>query len=80
MSFDEVDFRGTNKGIFIVFIGELASVTGRPASATVKVDTGTRYLEWDREDLDRMVARVPAMMPAINRLLVRDMAEKIVRS
>lgn len=62
------------------FIGELAFVTGRPATATVKVSPGARYMVWECETLERLVERHPAMLPALNRLLVRDMAEKISRS
>lgn len=62
------------------FMGEIAYVAGRPASATVKLSKGARYVAWDRERLRCLTERKPAMFQAIQSLLVRDMAEKIARS
>ena len=62
------------------FIGEVAFLLHQPASATVTVSAGARYVTWDRAALCREQLRAPSLAVALSAALNRDMAAKVARS
>ena len=62
------------------FIGEVAFLLPRPASATVTVAAGARYLVWDNAALRRQQLRAPSLAIALSAALNKDMAVKVARS
>ncbi len=62
------------------FIGEVAFLRGSPASATVAIAPGTRYLEWSTSSLRRHLDRHNALRMALNRTLSDDLALKVARA
>ncbi len=64
----------------LTFIGEVAFLLSRPASATVRVGPGARYVSWDSVSLRRLLVRVPALRIAFDGALNRDMALKVARA
>ena len=62
------------------FIGEIAFLRGTPASASVALEAGTRYMEWPVERLHRHLDRHHALRLAFNRMLSDDLALKLARS
>ncbi len=63
-----------------IFIGEVAWLLHCPATATVELGTGSRYIEWDRNDLKTLFARERELKIAFEASLNRDLAAKIGRS
>lgn len=63
-----------------IFIGEVAWLLQCPATATVELGTGSRYVEWDREHLATLFARERELKIAFEASLNRDLAAKIGRS
>jgi hypothetical protein len=62
------------------FIGEVAFLLSRPASATVTVAPGARYVAWERASLRRLLMRAPSLRFALDTVLNRDMAAKVARA
>jgi hypothetical protein len=62
------------------FIGEVAFLLKRPASATVTLSAGTRYIAWEIGALRRLMLRAPSLAVALAAALNRDMAEKVARA
>jgi hypothetical protein len=62
------------------FIGELAFLRGTPASATVEIAAGTRYIVWPSDRLNRCFAKRPELRVAVLHLISQDMALKVARS
>lgn len=63
-----------------VFIGEVAFLLSRPASATVTLTPGTRYLHWQSAQLRSLWLRSPSLRVAFSEALNRDMAAKVQNS
>lgn len=63
-----------------VFLGEVAYLTGAPASATVRLSEGTRYIAWRHDALQRMIDERRDMQLAVVALLNLDMARKVAAS
>ena len=63
-----------------IFIGEVAFLLGRPASATVIVGPGARYVVWETGHLRRLLLRAPSLSIALSSALNRDMATKVARA
>lgn len=61
------------------FIGEVAFLTDRPASATVILGPGARYVSWEMGKLRRLLLRAPSLRIGLGAALNRDMAEKVAR-
>ncbi len=59
------------------FVGEMAFVSGNPASATVVVEQPTRAFVFDIERLRRLVEVDELVAAAIHRVVGRDLAEKL---
>jgi CRP-like cAMP-binding protein len=60
-----------------VFIGEITFLLNTPASATVKVKSGARYVEWSREALSTLLNRYPALKTTLDARLSIDLATKV---
>jgi len=63
-----------------VFIGEVAFLTGQPASATVRVARGARLVEWDTETLKRRIQRNARLRLALEARIAEDLAGKVARA
>ncbi|MCO6467004.1 MAG: cyclic nucleotide-binding domain-containing protein [Bradyrhizobiaceae bacterium] len=61
------------------FVGEMAFVSGNPATATVKTITDTRYLMWRFVDLKRLVTKHPGISTALQSVFNRNLIEKLSR-
>jgi hypothetical protein len=59
------------------FIGEVAWLLKCPATATVELAAGTRYVAWSASDLDVVFDRNEPLKTAFEKLLNRDLARKI---
>ena len=62
------------------FIGEVAYLHDQPASATVTVSAGARYLQWEVAVLERRLDSRSALRTALMRLLSLDTAQKVAGS
>jgi hypothetical protein len=62
------------------FIGEVAFLLKRPASATVTLTEGARYIVWEIGALRRLMLGAPSLAVALAAALNRDMAEKVARA
>jgi hypothetical protein len=62
------------------FIGEVAFLLSRPASATVTVESGARYVTWESAALRRLLERTPSLTVSLGAALNKDMAEKVARA
>ena len=62
------------------FIGELAYLRKRPATATVKVSADSHYISWSHEDLELLFRRNDDLRTAMQLLMGRDVAEKMANS
>jgi CRP-like cAMP-binding protein len=63
-----------------VFIGEIAWLLGTPATATVQVSPGMRYVEWDTAHLRTLLTRSPDLRISFEGMLNRDLAGKLGKS
>lgn len=59
------------------FVGEMSFVTGEMTSADVRAASPTRYLSWQKEPLDRYLAKNQDIASLLQGALGRDMANKI---
>jgi Popeye protein conserved region len=63
-----------------LFIGEVAFLKDRPASATVRVKPGALFMSWRHTDLWKAQDKNMSLATAIGAMLNADMAEKVARS
>lgn len=63
-----------------LFIGELAYMRKRPATATVTVSGEARYISWSHEDLEALFKRNDDLRTAMTLLMGRDVAEKMAKT
>lgn len=61
------------------FIGELAYLRKKPATATVSVGPGAVVVSWVHADLEKATAKDEGLSNALGILLSNDMAEKVAR-
>jgi CRP-like cAMP-binding protein len=59
------------------FVGEMAFVTGKPASATVIVEQPTRAFVFEMAKLRKLVDTDESVAMAIHRVVGRDLASKL---
>ncbi|MEM8554939.1 MAG: cyclic nucleotide-binding domain-containing protein [Pseudomonadota bacterium] len=59
------------------FIGELAFLSGAPATASVSVTKGSEVIAWDRTKLHRRMERSPEISNAVLALFNRDLVGKL---
>jgi hypothetical protein len=63
-----------------LFIGEIAYLLQKPATATVKVKPGTVYVAWSRAALAKAFEKQEGLKHSLSNLLSADLAEKVARS
>jgi CRP-like cAMP-binding protein len=63
-----------------LFIGELAFLRKRPATATVSAGEGAHYISWAHEELKKLLDKDPDLNNVLQQILGRDMAEKMANS
>jgi hypothetical protein len=59
------------------FVGEMAFVSGNPASASVVIEQPTRAFVFDIKDLRKLVENDDLVAVAIHRVIGRDLAQKL---
>lgn len=62
------------------FIGEIAFLLDRPATATVTLERGCYYFVWTSEDLKQAMAAKPALGSALTAAMNRNLAMKVAKS
>lgn len=62
------------------FVGEVAFISGTPASATVHLEEGARAVCWSHADLTRLFRRKPSLRVALLAHLNEDLARKVAAS
>ncbi len=63
-----------------LFIGELAFLRKRPATATVSAGEGAHYISWTHADLQKLLDKDIDLNSALRQILGLDMAEKMANS
>lgn len=63
-----------------IFIGELAFLRDKPATATVHVAPGALYVSWPRAALNAALAKDEALRNALGALINTDLAEKVANA
>lgn len=63
-----------------IFIGEVAFLMNTPASATVFLQAGAKYIEWPADALHRVIDRTPSLGISMERLFNRELARKVAHS
>jgi len=61
----------------LAFLGEIGFLRKTPASATVTIEAGARYVEWSASALMALQLRRPLIKIALDGLLASDMAAKM---
>ena len=59
-------------------VGEMSFIGSRPASATVRAVTPTRYIAWLQPALRALLARNPAMSSAMSSVFSVELAKKLL--
>lgn len=59
------------------FVAEIGFLLGTPATATVTLAPGGRYVEWDRARLEGLLHQRPVIRQALERAMNRDLAQKV---
>jgi len=60
------------------FAGEMSFLTGAPTTAAVEVVEPARFVSWATADLERFLAKHPPLRGALQIVLGRDLAAKLV--
>jgi hypothetical protein len=59
------------------FIGEVAFLLARPATATVTLEAGAVYFAWEAEALHRLLRGSPALNTALSAIMNKKLAHKV---
>ncbi|MEP7173788.1 MAG: cyclic nucleotide-binding domain-containing protein [Aestuariivirga sp.] len=62
------------------FIGEIAFLLARPATATVTLEPGCHYCVWDSKTLHAVLNSNPALRTALSAAMNRKLAEKVAQA
>jgi hypothetical protein len=62
-----------------VFIGELAYLRKKPATATVRVKPGAVFVSWAHASLEQVTKKDDGLAAVLGTLLSNDLAEKVAR-
>jgi CRP-like cAMP-binding protein len=62
------------------FIGEIAFLLARPATATVTLEPGCHYCVWDSKALHAVLNSNPALRTALSAAMNRKLAEKVAQA
>jgi len=63
-----------------MFIGEIAYLLGSPASATVTISEGSRYVRWSTNDLRNLAKQNESIGISLEAAFNRDLAMKVAAS
>lgn len=63
-----------------IFIGEIAFMTGAPASATIYISAGSEIIEWDSALLRKASKRKDKLRLALDARLAQDLAGKVANA
>lgn len=63
-----------------IFIGEVAFLTQKPATATVIAEPGAEYLEWDCATLRKLMKKRPKFRVALSAQFNSDLVRKVASS
>ncbi len=63
-----------------IFIGEVAFLLNTPASATVFLAPGAKYIEWPAEPLRKLLERTPSLENTMEQLFNQMLARKVAQS
>jgi len=61
------------------FVGEMAFVSGNPASATVQTVVPSRYLMWNFNDLKHLLKKYPELTSALQGVFTSNLVDKLLR-
>lgn len=76
-----INKKGINRSIPApMFIGEIAYLLNQPASASVTLEAGSRYVRWPVDDLRALVAKNEGLGAALDAAFNRDLAAKVAAS
>lgn len=62
------------------FIGEIAFLLGRPATATVTLEAGCSFFVWDSETLRAILRAKPALNTSLVAAMNRNLANKVAKA
>lgn len=62
------------------FIGEIAFLLQRPATATVKLEKGSVYFVWETSALRKLLEAKPALRTALTAAMNRNLANKVAKA
>jgi hypothetical protein len=62
------------------FAGEMSFLTGERTTAAVEVLEPVRFVSWATEDLERLLVKKPPLRTALQLILGRDLAAKVVNA
>ncbi len=62
------------------FVGEIAFLLARPATATVTLETGCHYCVWESKTLHAVLNGNPALRTAVSAAMNRKLAEKVAQA
>jgi hypothetical protein len=61
------------------FVGEMAFVSGKPATATVSTIAPTRYIMWKFSDLRSLLEKYPDIRAALQNVFNQNLIDKLMR-
>lgn len=59
-------------------LGEMSFVSGKPATATVRVIQPTRYIVWLQKDLEKLLRNNPEMLGNMQMVFNKDLIKKLI--
>lgn len=59
-------------------VGEMSFVSGKPATATVRVIEPTRYIVWLQKDLEKLLRQNPEMLGSMQMVFNKDLIKKLI--
>lgn len=62
------------------FVGEIAFLLARPATATVTLEAGCHYCVWESKTLHAVLNSTPALRTALSAAMNRKLAEKVAQA
>jgi len=62
------------------FVGEMSFLSGKAASATVSAREKVDYIAWDRNKINKLFKKSPALQTAIRTSMSHQLTEKIVKT
>ena len=76
-----IDKRGAARSLRApIFVGEVSFLLEQPASATVTLPVGTRYIYWSTAELRKVISKYPTIGTALEAAFNRDLAVKVAAS